>query len=92
MTKDGGEAVLPGYIKLLGVLWAENRMALRSRNAFREPAAGVRPQAFPSGGHAPLKALVAPLPGAPPHEVGGVHSAQFIVHHILADPTLSFGA
>jgi hypothetical protein len=88
VTKGWGKAVLPGYIKLLDVLWAENGMALGSCHAFAKPANGVRPQASPSGWHVPLEALIAPLPGAPPDEVGRVHSTEFIVHHILAGSTL----
>ncbi|MGB6197778.1 MAG: hypothetical protein WBF49_15755 [Methyloceanibacter sp.] len=87
-----GLAALPANTEVFRVLWAENRMALRNRDAVAKLAHGVRPQAFPSGGHAPLEALVAPRPGAPPDEVGRVHSAKFIVHHVLADPTLSFSA
>ena len=46
MTRDW-ERALPTYIKLLRVLWAENRMALGSGNAFGKSAKGVRPQAAP---------------------------------------------
>jgi hypothetical protein len=67
-------------------------MALRNRDAVAKLAHGARPQAFPSGEHAPLEALVASLPGAPPDAVGRVHSSEFIVHHVLADLALSFGA
>ena len=88
MTRDW-ERALPTYIKLLRVLWAENRMALGSGNAFAKPATGVRPQPLPSGGQASLKALVTPLPGAPTHDVGRVHRTQFTVHHVLADLTPS---
>jgi hypothetical protein len=88
MTRDW-ERALPTYIKLLRVLWAENRMALGSGTAFGKSAKGVRPQPLPSGGQASLKALVTPLPSAPPHDVGRIHPTQFSRHHVLADLTLS---
>ena len=88
MTRDW-ERALPTYIKLLRVLWAENRRALGSGNAFGKSAKGVRPQPLPSGGQASLKALVTPLPSAPPHDVGRIHPTQFSRHHVLADLTLS---